>query len=207
MFIKICGITNFEDAEFALSAGASALGLIFCESKRKITAEIAHRLIQQLPPFANVVGLFMNQSATEIQKIVKLVPLNTLQFHGDENLAFCEHFNRPFIKAFKPDINSQINYNSEFFSSKLMRGYLLDAGGGSGKPLNWQDFVQKNPQYKTSQKPLILAGGLTPDNVRIAIDIINPQAVDVSSGVESITEPPRKDFAKINKFITNANLC
>jgi len=201
MQVKICGIVDPEDGLFAINSGANAIGLVFCSnSKRKVNIEIAQSIIASLPCFKNIVGLFQDQDQDEVLEILNKVPLNILQFHGSESFQYCESFNRPYIKAFFPK-DDLIENNPSFLNSNLMFAVLADSGSGSGEIFDWKKFIIKNQGI--SKKPLILAGGLNPENVAEAIKIVKPQAVDVSSGVESELHPPRKDHNKIKQFISN----
>ena len=193
MRIKVCGLTQVDDALAAVKAGADALGFVFYPpSPRAVTPEQAAEIIQQLPPFVVSVGLFVNPEAEWVNEVLKQVPLDLLQFHGDEPEAFCQSFGRPYIKALrmKPEFNPEqaaANWPSA-------RGFLLDTytpgiPGGTGEVFDWQRFPSsESPSDKLSSKKSynwILAGGLTPANVAQAIQITQPYAVDVSGGVES----------------------
>ena len=193
MRIKVCGLTQVDDALAAVKAGADALGFVFYPpSPRAVTPEQAAEIIQQLPPFVVSVGLFVNPEAEWVNEVLKQVPLDLLQFHGDEPEAFCQSFGRPYIKALrmKPEFNPEqaaANWPSA-------RGFLLDTytpgiPGGTGEVFDWQRFPSsESPRDKLSSKKSynwILAGGLTPANVAQAIQITQPYAVDVSGGVES----------------------
>mgnify|MGYP002700730563 CR=1 FL=1 len=194
---KICGITRLEDALAAAASGADAIGLVFYKkSPRYISPEAAASIIAQLPPFVTSVGLFVNESAEEIKQILNVVPLDLLQFHGSEVEAECICYNRPYIKAvaMKPglDVSSVVN------QYPCAQGILLDTydvvlPGGTGKAFDWSKVPQK------LNKPIILAGGLTPENIRQAVDVVNPWAVDVSGGVEE--SKGKKDHRLIQAFI------
>lgn len=183
MRIKICGLTQLEDALAAVKAGADALGFVFYPpSPRAISPEQAAKIIQQLPPFVMMVGLFVDPEPEWVAEVLKQVPLDLLQFHGDEPEVFCQSFGRPYIKALrmKPDIDPE----QAAAGWPSARGFLLDAytpgiPGGTGEVFDWQRFPSsESPSW-------ILAGGLTPTNVAQAIQITQPYAVDVSGGVES----------------------
>lgn len=183
MRIKICGLTQLEDAQIAVKAGADALGFVFYPpSPRAITPEQAAKIIQQLPPFVMMVGLFVDPKPEWVTEVLKQVPLDLLQFHGDEPEAFCQSFGRPYIKALR--MKPEFDPEQAAASWPSARGFLLDAytpgiPGGTGEVFDWQRFP-------TSESPSwILAGGLTPTNVAQAIRITQPYAVDVSGGVES----------------------
>jgi len=180
--IKICGITRPEDAAAAVAAGADALGFVFfTSSPRHVSAEQAADIIRGLPPFVSAVGLFVNATAAEVRAVLDVVPLSLLQFHGDESNDFCIGFGRPWIKslAMKPgqDIQAAIATYPDA-SGILLDTWHPDLRGGTGQTFNWASFPAE------AGKPLILAGGLTPDNVGQAIQLTRPYAVDVSGGVE-----------------------
>jgi phosphoribosylanthranilate isomerase len=195
--IKICGITRPEDAIAAAQLGANALGLVFYPSSpRVVSIQQAIAISNVTPPFVQLVGLFVNASYKEIVKILAQVPLNLLQFHGEEPSEFCEQFQRPYIKALHIKENSDLNEQIAFYHSA--RGILLDTfnpnlKGGTGETFDWKLI----PQHL--EKPLILAGGLNAENVKQAILQIKPSAVDVSGGVEE--SKGIKSFSKMRDFI------
>lgn len=180
--VKICGITRLEDALAAAEAGADALGFVLYEkSPRFIAPENAADIIGKLPPFVTSVGLFVNPSVEFVQTVLRQVPLDLLQFHGDESEAFCTQFHTPYIKAIRMAQDLDLNKEIEKFPSA--RGILLDAYdphlyGGTGHTFEWSRLTGG------CSKPVIVAGGLTPDNVAQAIEATRPWAVDVSGGVE-----------------------
>jgi len=194
--IKICGIKHLDDALKAIECGADAIGLIFVEkSPRYASLTDARVIAESLPPFVTVVGLFMDATEETVREALKVVPLNLLQFHGDESPAFCDQFEIPYIKV----LRMRDNVNVVAFAQEYPNasGILLDtyskAGGGSGQTFDWSLIPENIPL------PLILAGGLNPENVASAVETVKPYAVDVSSGVES--EPAIKDHKKIEQFI------
>lgn len=206
--VKICGITRAEDAQAAIAAGADALGFVFfAKSPRYVAPEKAAAIIRALPPFVTAVGLVVDASADEIRALLQTVPLSLLQFHGDESNEFCAQFGKPWIKALtvKPDSDVAAGIAKHPGAS----GILLDAWhpdlkGGTGQTFDWRRFPQN------TGKPLVLAGGLTPENVAEAITLTQPYAVDVSGGVEKIDAaglPQKgiKDAAKIEAFIEAVN--
>jgi phosphoribosylanthranilate isomerase len=203
--VKFCGITNLEDAINASKLGADALGFVFySKSSRFISPKEANEIIQKLPPFISSVGLFVNQSKKEIEDVIKACSLNLLQFHGDEDELFCKQFNLPYIKAIsmKPDINL-LKCIEHYHSAKalLLDSYSKETRGGSGKVFNWNSIPPNTPL------PLIIAGGLNPNNVKILLELIVPYGVDVSSGIES--SKGLKDYQLMKKFIlgvTNAGV-
>jgi phosphoribosylanthranilate isomerase len=198
--VKICGITRVEDAAAAVAAGADAIGLVFFEgSRRAVTPQVAGRIVEVVGPLTTVVGLFVNASAETVRAVCDQVPLNVLQFHGDEPAAFCEQFSRPYIKALP--VGRGFDVSAGVTSHPNARAVLLDTAsagqfGGSGETFDWELIPKK------LSKPLIVAGGLDPDNVAIAVRQLNPAAVDVSSGVES--EAGIKDAALMAAFVRAA---
>lgn len=194
---KICGITRVEDALAAVEAGADAIGLVFyAKSPRAVTVQQAQAILAALPPFVTTVGLFVDSPRGELNAILDAVPLDLLQFHGDETPAACEGFRRPYIKALrvKPgvDIAAQIGlYGSA--AGVLLDTFVPGVPGGTGEAFDWS-LVPRGLHM-----PIILAGGLTPGNVHAAIEQVQPYAVDVSGGVES--SKGVKDHAKIHAFV------
>ena len=197
---KICGITRVEDALAAAAAGADAIGLVFyAKSPRAVSVEQAQQIIAALPPFVTTVGLFVDMPRPELQQILAQVPLDLLQFHGDESVEQCEGYGRPYIKALRvkagDDIAAQIaQYPSA--SGVLLDTFVEGVPGGTGLAFDWSLVPAELP------KPVILAGGLTPDNVATAIDRVRPYAVDISGGVESAKGI--KDADKVRAFIRAA---
>lgn len=194
--IKICGIKHRDDALKAVECGADAIGLIFVEKSPRYASLTDARIIaESMPPFVTVVGLFMDASEAEVREALKVVPINLLQFHGDETPVFCDQFNMPYIKVLRMRENANVVAFAQEYPNAA--GILLDtyhkAGGGSGQTFDWSLIPDDVPL------PLILAGGLTAENVAAAIETVKPYAVDVSSGVES--EPAVKDHKKIEQFI------
>lgn len=197
--IKVCGLRDAQTAQLVAKAGADAIGLVFYPpSPRHVSVEQAAEIVAALPAFVMSVGLFVNESVSVVSSVLAKVPLDLLQFHGDEDLAYCSQFRRPFIKAVrvKPDLNL-LEYAQQFVSP-LCRGILLDAWvdgvpGGTGHSIDWTNLPKEWPL------PLILSGGLHADNVAKAIDLVQPWAVDVSSGVES--SKGVKDLQRVDAFI------
>ena len=195
--IKICGIARAQDALVSASSGADAICLVFYPaSSRAVTAQQAAEIVAVLPPFVTTVGLFVNEPADQIERILHKVSLDVLQFHGDETAAFCQQFDRPWIKALRVRADTDIAAACREFSAA--RGLLLDAWqqgvpGGTGKTFDWQLASASLPAE------IILAGGLHAENVANAIDVVRPAAVDVSGGVEA--SPGVKDAGKIRSFI------
>jgi phosphoribosylanthranilate isomerase len=194
---KICGITRLEDALAAVDAGADAIGLVFyAKSPRAVTVQQAQAIVAGLPPFVTTVGLFVDCQRSELNAILDAVPLDLLQFHGDESPAACEGFRRPYIKALRVRPGDDVAARIGLYGSAA--GVLLDTfvpgvPGGTGEAFDWSLV----PQGLTV--PIILAGGLTPENVRAAIERVRPYAVDVSGGVEA--SKGVKDSDKIHAFV------
>lgn len=194
--VKICGVTRVDDALMIAEAGADAIGLVFVSSsKRYIEIEQAAEIVAALPPFVTTVGLFLDARPERIQEILKRVPLDMLQFHGDECPADCPSYGRPYIKS----IGMQGGVDVEAFMASYphAQGYLLDANvqgqsGGTGHTFDWGKVPVAN-------KPIILAGGLTPENAAEAVAQTGVYAIDVSSGVES--SPGIKDVNKVMTLI------
>ena len=194
---KICGITRIEDALAAAEADADAIGFVFyAKSPRAVDVRQARAIIAELPPFVTTVGLFVNASRCELNEILEVVPLDLLQFHGDETPADCEGYHRPWIKALRVRPGDDIEAACQRYSGA--RGMLLDtyvAGvpGGTGEAFDWSLVPAR------LSKPIILAGGLSAANVGQAIAQVRPYAVDVSGGVEQAKGI--KDAAKIEAFM------
>jgi len=197
--VKICGITSVEDALQAVAAGADAIGLVFHESSpRFVFTEQAGAIVRALPPFVQAVGLFVNADADYVNATADFCRLDLVQLHGDEPPEFCGRMTRRVIKAFRVrDVTSL-----EPMKSYRVAGYLLDAWapqayGGTGTTFNWEIA-----RIAGGFGPVILAGGLDPENVREAVEKVTPYGVDVSSGVES--RPGIKDPDKVREFIRRA---
>ena len=197
MKVKICGITNREDALAAVEAGADALGFVFFgKSPRAVKIGAAADICAALPPFVVRVGVFVNPGEGEVTNALAVCHLDVLQFHGEESPEFCRRFAVKTIKAFRMK-DAQVlevmkNYNVDAW---LLDGFVAHVPGGAGQAFDWQWAVEAGKQGK----PIILSGGLTSDNVAAAIEQVQPYAVDVSSGVE--IEPGKKDHEKIRRFI------
>lgn len=194
--VKICGITSLEDARAAVDAGADALGFVFYDkSPRNINPDVAARIIAKLPPFVQTVGLFVNEEPEKVNWTADYCGIDVVQLHGDETPEECLEINRRVIKAFRiKDIVS-----IEPMGKYQVSGYLLDAWspdhfGGTGKSFNWE-MARAARQYGR----IILAGGLSPENVTEAVTVVQPYAVDVSSGLESA--PGKKDLNRMREFI------
>lgn len=194
---KICGITRVEDALAAVEAGADAIGLVFyAKSPRAVSIEQAKAIVAALPPFVTSVGLFVDMPRETLQALLREVPLDLLQFHGDESPADCEGFARPYIKALRVRADQDVARMMAPYSGAC--GILLDTfvegvPGGTGAAFDWSLVPRE------AGKPIILAGGLTPDNVAQAIAQVRPYAVDVSGGVEAAKGI--KDAGKVKAFL------
>jgi phosphoribosylanthranilate isomerase len=200
--VKICGITSVQDALTAVKHGADAIGLVFyAPSSRNVSIAQAQEIARQIPAFVSVVGLFVNAEASFVNKVISQVKINLLQFHGDETPEACNQFSLPFIKAIrvKPDTNL-IQCAIDFSAAKalLLDTYTEGLMGGTGHVFDW-DLIPKQ-----MAKPVILAGGLTADNVAQAIQKVQPYAVDVSGGVEM--SKGIKDTDKIAAFMQQVYL-
>ena len=199
--VKICGITNGDEALAAVDAGVDALGFMFYErSPRHIAFAAARKIIELLPPFVANVGVFVNATADMVRKAVAECGLDTLQFHGDETPEYCEKF-RPLkvYKAFRIQGPESLESLSLYATDAwLLDSFAPDKHGGTGTKFNWELAVEATKLGR----PIILAAGLTPDNVADAVRKVGPYAVDVSSGVESA--PGKKDLRKVRAFIEAA---
>lgn len=194
---KICGITRVEDARVAVDAGADAIGLVFyAPSPRAVSVSQARQIIAALPPFITTVGLFVNATRCEIGEILDAVPLDALQFHGDETPDQCEGHGRPWYKALRVKPGDDIVAKAERYagaSAILLDTFVAGVPGGTGEVFDWSLVPAGLP------KPVILAGGLNADNVQQAIAQVRPFAVDVSGGVER--EKGIKDALAVRTFV------
>ena len=201
IFIKICGITEVQDAREISETGVNALGFIFYpKSKRYITPENANKIIKELPPFITTVGVFVNEKKDDVVNILHKCPVDVLQFHGDESPEYCAQFNKRIIKAFRIKELSDLNSLSRY---SMVSAYLLDTYspgiiGGTGQVFNWEIAVEAK---KTGR--IILAGGLSPENVEEAIKVVTPYGIDVSSSIEG-NKKGEKDHRKMKLFIERA---
>jgi phosphoribosylanthranilate isomerase len=198
--VKICGITRNEDMSAACAAGADALGFVFyAKSPRNLSIEQAASLIKALPPFVQSVGLFVDAEPGFVRAVLEAVPLDLLQFHGGENPEYCRQFGRPYLKAVRvrPGVDL-VKYASDFSDARalLLDAFVPGLPGGTGERFDWRLIPAG------LNKPIILSGGLNPDNVAEAVQTVQPWAVDVSSGVESA--PGIKDATKVAAFIERA---
>lgn len=198
--VKICGITNLDDALMACRHGADALGFVFYEkSPRYVTPEVANSIISQLPPFVTPVALFVDAEASLIDSVIQGGSRWVIQFHGSESESECLSYQRPYMKALRvrqgDDVVALVNqYPSA--SAMLLDAYKAGVPGGTGEVFDWS-LIPDN-----LSKPIVLAGGLTPSNVEQAIKQVKPYAVDVSGGVE--LSKGIKSEPKVQEFISGA---
>ncbi|NQY27529.1 MAG: phosphoribosylanthranilate isomerase [Piscirickettsiaceae bacterium] len=194
--VKICGITRRQDAEFAVEMGADALGFVFYSpSPRAVTIAQVKDIIEGLPPFVSIVALFVDASAQEVNNCINKLSIDILQFHGDESVEYCAQFNRPYLKAIRMKEGVELTELAARYSSAsalLLDSYQPGVPGGTGQAFDWS-------MIKDIDKPIILAGGLTVDNIAMAIEQVQPYAVDVSGGVEQ--SKGIKEQQKIRAFM------
>lgn len=201
--IKVCGITSAEDAKEAIGIGVDAIGFIFAESSpRFISPEKAKEIVTQLPPFIHYVGVFVDKDPVEIQEIIEYCGLSYVQLHGSEDAEYCQKLAQAatpckLIKAFRVGSRTMAADFTPYEDS--VKGFLLDTymegqEGGTGRPFDWSIVESLKLQL-----PVILAGGLNPENVAEAIRSVRPFAIDLNSGVE--TEPGKKDLAKLRNLV------
>ncbi|HAK89541.1 MAG: N-(5'-phosphoribosyl)anthranilate isomerase [Nitrospirae bacterium GWC2_46_6] len=196
--VKICGITNMEDALSAVDYGADALGFVFFEkSPRYITPDKAREIISRMPPFVTTVGVFVNEEVARINEIMGIAGIDILQLHGDEKPDACNICHR-VIKAFRvknfTDLKPLENYRCSAF---LLDTYSPESFGGTGQIFNWDIAVEAKRFGR-----IVLSGGLNPDNIEKAVTYVRPYAVDVSSGIEE--NKGKKDLKKMKAFIEKA---
>ena len=200
--VKICGITREEDAKAAVESGADAIGLVFySKSPRYVDLTSAHKIACAVGPFVTVVGLFVNASIDQVNEVIDAVELDLLQFHGDEDEAYCAQFHMPYIKAIR--MYPGLDVTDVMADYPSARGFLFDAWnkdkyGGTGETFEWQRLSGLD------ETPYILAGGLNPDNIGEAVATARPYAVDVSGGVE--VSPGIKSSELIQQFIDGVNV-
>lgn len=194
--VKICGITRRQDAEFAVEMGVDALGLVFYPaSPRAVSIAQAQEIVAGLPPFVSIVALFVDADPEQVRECLAAVPIDLLQFHGDETPEYCEQFAKPYMKAIRMKEGVDLSVLSSNYSSAsalLLDSYQAGIPGGTGEVFDWSLMTEID-------KPLILAGGIKVENVAMAIEQVQPYAVDVSSGVEQ--SKGIKDQQKIQAFM------
>lgn len=195
--VKFCGITRFDDASMAVGLGVDALGFVFYgPSPRCISVTEASDIVRGLPPLVSKVGLFVNESLDEVAKIVAAVPLDVVQFHGEESGQECDRLGHPYVKAIRMSLEVDLIEEANRYAGAaalLIDAFEPDLFGGTGNPFEWVRIPNRLP------KPIILAGGLDPTNVARAIKTVNPFGLDVSSGIER--DKGIKDPAKMRDFM------
>ncbi|MCB5187224.1 phosphoribosylanthranilate isomerase [Methylobacillus caricis] len=195
--VKICGITRVEDALAAVVSGTDAIGLVFyASSPRNVDLEQAGEIIAALPPFVSVVGLFVDAEPAEIEHVLSRIRLNMLQFHGDEAPADCRRYGLPYMKAIRVRSGTNLlQYATQYNDARalLLDAYAEGIAGGTGQVFDWHLIPADMPL------PIVLAGGLTPENIAAAIRQVRPYAVDVSGGVEKTKGI--KDAVKMTAFM------
>lgn len=205
MKIKICGITNVEDADVAVRAGADALGFVmYRNSPRWVEPAVARAIIAGLPPFVSAVGVFVNEEAESVRALMDECGFALAQLHGDESALYCQNLCRPVLKAIRLKDRGTVLALAEFQGRANVRGVLIDAFsdqayGGTGQTVDWALAHEA-----ARSAPIILAGGLNPTNVAEAVQAVRPYGVDVSSGVEKSLG--KKDPDKVKAFIEAARL-
>jgi phosphoribosylanthranilate isomerase len=198
--VKVCGITNVEDAAAAVEAGADALGFVFYrKSPRYIEPTLARQIIMSLPPLVTPVGVFVDEDQQVVRNLMDNCGLAFAQLHGNESATYCQELGRPALKALRVKDRSTFLALAEFRGRAGLRGFVLDSFsdqtyGGTGQVIDWQLAAEA-----AKAASILLAGGLTPDNVEKAIQAVQPYGVDVSSGVERA--PGKKDHDKVRAFI------
>ena len=199
MKVKICGITNIEDALLCCEYGADAIGFIFYErSKRYISFESAESISKQLPPFVFKVGVFVNEVAEKVNRATKQIGLNAIQLHGDESPEYIERINYPVIKSFSIDNNFDWRTVDTFKNCGIMLDtFSSDQIGGTGKSFDWNLIPEK------LRSRIILSGGIIIDKLDIIFNEIKPAAIDLSSSLESL--PGKKDKQKVIEFLKRFN--
>jgi len=198
--IKICGLTNIDDAKQAVELGADALGFIFADSPRRITPETTREIIISLPPFVSKVGVFVGEEPRNIQEISDYCHLDFVQLHGEKCWEYCDSISKPLIKAFAVKDRTVLDH----IRSRHLQYFMLDTShahlhGGTGQTFDWQIAKEASSMGK-----LILSGGLNPDNIIDALTIVRPYAVDINSGIEE--SPGVKDFGKMKQFIEEVEI-
>ena len=200
IYIKICGITEVDDAVKIAELGVNALGFIFYpKSERYISPDKAKEIIDCLPPFINTVGVFVNEKKECVFDVLNRCPIDILQFHGDETPEYCGQFNRRIIKAFR--VNKDFSFDGFFkfpASAFLLDSLVTGEYGGTGVVFDW-DVAVKAKKYGK----IILSGGLNPENLSSAVAKVNPYGVDISSGVE--IKPGKKDISKVKEIVKICN--
>ncbi|HBD11836.1 MAG TPA: phosphoribosylanthranilate isomerase [Porticoccaceae bacterium] len=198
--VKICGLTSVEDAVIAVDAGADAIGLVFyADSPRCVSIEIAREIVRTVGPFTTTVGLFVNAAVSELEQCVRETGVHVVQLHGDETPAYCRQMTTPYLRAIR--VAPETDVAAAIAAYPAAAGYLMDAWhperyGGTGECFDWHRVAG---MASDPARVLILAGGLSVDNIVEAVQSVRPYAVDVSSGVESA--PGKKDPRLVREFI------
>jgi len=200
MRVKICGITNLQDALDAISLGADAIGFIFAKSPRHVTIEKVKEITNQLPPFVTRVGVFVDQPLEEVNKTLVDCVLDTAQLHGKESVEYCKQVNRRVIKAFRIHDEKSLEHLKEY--EDITASFLLDTfvpgmAGGTGQTFDWGLALKAKKMVK---RPIILSGGINESNIMQAIKTVHPDGIDLSSGVEK--SPGIKDYDKMRKLFS-----
>ncbi|MFH1627566.1 MAG: phosphoribosylanthranilate isomerase [Pseudomonadota bacterium] len=196
--VKICGITNYQDADMAVQLGADALGFVFAPSPRRISPEKAREIICAIPPFVQTVGVFVNERPDTVRRIIRFCGLDLIQFHGDESPEVCGEFMPHAIKALRVREGSVLESIIPYYGKTkavLFDTYSGERRGGTGKTFDWDLAVMG----KRVGIPIILSGGLTPANIESAVLTVNPFAVDVNSGIEE--RPGKKDHLLMEELM------
>lgn len=192
---KVCGITNLEDALMVVECGADAVGFVFASSPRQVSPETVCRIVGELPPFVCKVGVFVDSTLETVREVMDTCGLDLAQLHGSESPDFCRALFPRVLKAFRVRDESVLSLLPQYQAcAYLLDSYDASLKGGTGRSFNW-DIGKRAGVYGR----IVLSGGLTPENVRQAIEIARPYAVDVSSGVESC--PGKKDPGKVKAFL------
>ena len=197
--VKVCGITQLEDALKAVELGADALGFIFAQSPRRVSPEAAKAIIDFLPPWVSCVGVFADEDIGGVRRIQDYCSLDYLQFHGHEEPAYCQQFPHRGIKAFRIQKEKDLSLLADYSCpAYLLDTFVKDQIGGTGKTFDW-----RLAKLAKAYGRIILSGGLTPDNIRQAIRFVRPYAVDASSGLE--INPGKKDHLKLSSFFDSVS--
>ena len=197
---KICGTTSLDDALLCADAGADAIGFVFYpRSARYVAPKTVREIVRALPPFVVTVGVFVDELPERVNAIAAFCDLDRVQLHGNETPGDCERIERPVIKAFRVRPDAPLPLADYHVNALLLDTFVDDAPGGTGQRFNWTRAVEAKRHGR-----VILAGGLTPENVGEAIRLVEPYAVDVVTGVEA--SPGRKDTGKVRRFLRNVRL-
>jgi len=196
--VKYCGITNLNDALKAVRLGVDAIGFVFSKSPRKVSPEIAKKMINKLPPFVSTVGVFVNEDVSFVKNVAEKCKLDWIQLHGEESPGYCRKIDKKIIKVIKNNIEDIPEYDVSAF---LLDTFVPNIAGGTGKIYNLNLAVKA----KRYNKPIILAGGLNTKNIEEAIKKVKPYGVDVSSGIEK--EQGKKDYKKMKAFMKKVRAC